>query len=774
MFSNGYKIRFLCIGVFFLLFYFPSNIYAATSLNDYPKIKDLWNDGELVMAIDKLKSMAKDKPKDDEIFELLKKVTFQKSKLDEWINKGTNLLKQEKFEEAKSILDFAKEISPNYKPYLALMDEIKRTQDALKYPIKVVFDGESFGSDWKPYEKDEKFSNYGKFENSTLLLDIPEGRSWGRVGLESNDTIVNVDTINDLKVYHFKFNFDSENTTSFVIELEGENLDKKSRCYANISATYKQMDENNSILELHKDGKPHGRLEMNTAVPEYIELVIQPNNFAYLKLPDGKFLQTTSIKYPMPEKGYRLKVYSIAREYKLATKMALESIEMQIAPFKKRFNLSNLDKNVNEIVLFDGKYFEDIWMPVSKQTSQDRLIDYAQFNNDGFIIDIPANNKLSRAGIVTAFPIWLDKLENESEIKTTFLFDPNETSGFSLFVGEMNPSWNVPYGKNIDVSYYTLEDQNISKLIFKIENKIVLDANVTSLSKMIFYFEKNKISISSDTLEKKSFEWKYLDKNRPLHLFAYTNPYKTDLPVKMALRKIILEKNLNQNTDQQALLNGVLPIPEKNIFNANHIDDWECREGKDKENYCTMSDVSFAINVPKESKNSSSIRSKNKIINLDARRINTATLKMVMQFNPKKTDNFDITIGHEHIYFEKTQENMYTLRLGRYLSRNIQAEWIETQWNGKINILFSKDSIEVEMDENIGINIPQRPLKDFDIKISTTQSNSSMKNGSNLVLENITTQWLAPDGMNAVDRWNYINDEDFDPDAFLNELREVK
>lgn len=48
------------------------------------------------------------------------------------------------------------------------------------------------------------------------------------------------------------------------------------------------------------------------------------------------------------------------------------------------------------------------------------------------------------------------------------------------------------------------------------------------------------------------------------------------------------------------------------------------------------------------------------------------------------------------------------------------------------------------------------------------------KDAARFELQKITTQWIAPEGMNSVNRWNFVNDEDFDPDTFLKELREGK
>ena len=40
-----------------------------------------------------------------------------------------------------------------------------------------------------------------------------------------------------------------------------------------------------------------------------------------------------------------------------------------------------------------------------------------------------------------------------------------------------------------------------------------------------------------------------------------------------------------------------------------------------------------------------------------------------------------------------------------------------------------------------------------------------------LALEKITSEWVAPDGMTKMDRFLYVDDEDFDAELFLNDLK---
>ena len=357
--------------------------------------------------------------------------------------------------------------------------------DSVVGPSTQLFNGKDLNDTWKPYETDGKLSNYSKSDNSTLLIDVPEGHGWARVGIESKQTIVNTDNISDLSSAHLKFKFDPGNTTAFAIELQGENIDN-SRSQSVIKAIFKNVDENLSVLELHKDGALNTKLEMKATAPASMQLVVQPNNFSYLVLPDGRFLQTTSTKYPLPSKGYKLRAYSQAKKHKSPARMALQAIELTKVPFEKQLNLSNLGKMEGEIVLFDGKHFEDIWMPFNEQY-KDHFINYARFDNSGFVVDVPKDNKWGQAGILSFQPaIWLDGLGKEGEIKATFSFDSNRTTGFSIVVGDINHFWKSPSGKNNANLTWTKEDgKNTSKLRLKIDNKLVVDEDLTGYRLLI-------------------------------------------------------------------------------------------------------------------------------------------------------------------------------------------------------------------------------------------------------------------------------------------------
>ncbi|RLA77067.1 MAG: hypothetical protein DRG30_01280, partial [Epsilonproteobacteria bacterium] len=913
MLLKDHSFRLLFMGTIFL-FFFSLILSASVSLNDYPQIKSNWDDGELTIAINKLQEEAKKRSQNDDMVDLLKKLTFQKNKFDQWLSKANNLLRQQKFKEATEVISFIKSINPNYIRYIELMNRIKTAEEELKYPFNVLFDGKSMGDRWKPYDD---FEEYIKFDNSTLMIDVPKSHGWAQVGLESSETIINFTESNQSYAYHLKFKLDPKNTTGFAINLEGENLDKKLRSFSKISIVYKVINEKSAILELRKDEYLQAKLEMST-VPESMELIIQPNNFMYLYLEDGRYLQTTSIKYSMPTKGYKLKIYSQAKAYQteaklalkslalqkipfekkklkavifdgkhledmwkpyeahnhhfseytrfdnsalvvnvpkkrgwaqvgiessetiinftesnqsyayrlkfkfdpndtrgfgielegrnidkscsinklqvfykkiddnasvlelrkdygalhtklemgsvtpgdmelliqpnnmmylylldgrylqttsaeytmptkgytlkvyskpikreLPSKMSLKSIELKREPFEKRVDPSNLGKKEGKIVLFDGKYLGNGWIPYNEQY-KNYFKEYARFDKNGFMIDIPKKHKWGEAGIITPEPIvWLDGLGRDGEYKAIFNFDPIRTTGFTIGAGSYNSSWKEPARPSASLNWSQIADQNTSKLKIYIDFKLILEENLTAVSPSIITlgFEDGTVTFDGDTFDTKTFKWSYIIENRPLHLWAFSRAYKKNLPAKMALGKVILERKIATPTSPPKPAPGVEPLPGKEIFGSKNFEDWKCYKfSTDKKDHnCTIDLSDLTINIKRGVKSLYAIKSKNKIITLDSRRIEVTPLKIVFSFDPRKTDSFDIAINSfykYHVALQKIGKNKYIFKWNDKLERTVDEKWLKNEWNGKVNIVVAKKWIRIELDNGVKIPVP--------------------------------------------------------------------
>ncbi|MEA2048470.1 MAG: hypothetical protein U9O64_08515 [Campylobacterota bacterium] len=780
MFFRGYTFRFLIIGLLFL-FSFSLTLNASVSLNDYPQIKSIWDEGDLSSAITQLQKEVEKNSNNDQIVELLKKITFQKTKLDQWIGRATLLLKQKKFEEAKETLSFVSMISPNYSFYRNLINKIKNAEDESKYPSKMIFDGKSLNDSWKSYQANGgNFVEHSQFKNNKFTVDVPKGSGWGKVGISSIKPIINFIETNQTVSHHLKFNFDVNKTTGFVIYLKGINPDTAS--YSNITIWYKHLDDKKAILELHKDGSLNMQLEMSIVTPASLNLVIQPNNFVYLYLPDGRYLQTTSLKYPTPEKGYKLEILSHSEKNDLPAKMALKSISLQKLPFQKR---SHNVKAGEEIVLFDGKFLDAKWLTYGAYGGN--FIQHVELKDHKLIVNVSKDNKWGTTGIRSSDPIiWLDDFGEGAEVKMTFNFDSKLTDGFAISlaggISQQSPAnpraifyWNQISESNQSVMKLLLDDKEVWKEEL---NSSVSPEHIT------FKLEPGEITLSGDSIPTKSKEWYKIKANAGFRVWAYSHAYKENQAVKMALRKITVKRKVGESISR-VRVEGVPLLPVKEFFTGKDDKKWETigTAGGNFKKFGHFKNGKMVVDVPKKNYwGKTGILSKKDFLKFN-QRLRYIPYKMTIKVDPSETTGFviafsgskkaDMWLDHRlWIGVRKSKNSDYYFYLHGSASwgRKIDAEMMN-DWDGTLEIVFENKWTKVCLNGVcIAGSIGQIP---FTSTFATIVSHPANEHGaSKLTLEKITGQWIAPDGMRAIDRWQFVDDEDFDPKEFLRELKE--
>jgi len=147
---------------------------------------------------------------------------------------------------------------------------------------------------------------------------------------------------------------------------------------------------------------------------------------------------------------------------------------------------------------------------------------------------------------------------------------------------------------------------------------------------------------------------------------------------------------------------------------------------------------------------------------------------VTLHFNPKKTDQFYIDLGYHHFSLGKKDRDTYVFKWGDKWARNVDTKWLKDKWNGKVNVTMAKKWTEIDLNGSAPIHRPDNVGSERYLTVLGAPMDKKVKNDGNLELLKITKQWLVPDGMTAIERWNFVDDEDFDPDAFLEEIRMKK
>ncbi|WP_041273041.1 hypothetical protein [Desulforapulum autotrophicum] len=724
--------------------------------------------GNLDGAIHQIIKDAEKANSTSDVESLVRAMTLQKEKMDAWVNKARNLIQQKELNDARNALSLAPTISVNYPPYISVLSEIQALEDELKYPKQILFNGKTIEPVFSAYDYDAKLADYGSFENGVLHINIPENHSWGRVGLVSKEPLAVFDSVADKQGYRFEFNFIDRLTSGYVIELDA--VDSQ----ADIKITYKPEGNGMASIRLDASSGLSQKAFVSNDKSKRLSLVLYPNQYCYAQMADALRVETSFYSQGTPKKGYLVKVYSQSEKHKLPAQMGLESISMARIPVKTVEPLSNLSDSNTAITLFDGKNFNRQWIPYPRVKHSDMFGNFVTLTKGMLVADVGPKNNWGEVGIGSPEPlIWLDKLDQEgTQIHTTVRFDPEKTTGFSIVAGDINSSWKSPGNKIFMLTWTPLPESQTSQMKLKILNKEVLTEilPITAPSQVTFGFTQGMLSIETDGLEKKSVACPMLVADYGLHMWVTSLAGKKDAPVTMALKEITLNRVIEKKNMTAKVIPPIPPLPVKTLFGADQLKDWECFEGKDRIVDCAMQDKKVNINVSPEEKTIKGIRSKKDVIVLDKRRIDKGRFQIVLAFDPGQTDAFDIGLGKHHVVLKKDADDQYLFSLGDR-QRTINTKWLQTQWNGRIMVQLSKLWIKAVLDGSVGIHLFENPKLTMPIVVSSIPPKEISTDGCRMALQMITKQWVMPEDATAAHRWNYVDDEDFNPDEFLRELK---
>ncbi len=104
-------------------------------------------------------------------------------------------------------------------------------------------------------------------------------------------------------------------------------------------------------------------------------------------------------------------------------------------------------------------------------------------------------------------------------------------------------------------------------------------------------------------------------------------------------------------------------------------------------------------------------------------------------------------------------------------SRTIDADWIENNWDGRFIIKMGNNWMAVRLSGGPSVRGNGFAFGKNSKLYATIYSRNYENYGpAKFGLEHIASEWVMPDGMTKMDRYIYVDGDDFDADKFLDEL----
>ncbi len=637
------------------------------------------------------------------------------------------------------------------------------------------------------------FQKFAHFENKELIVDVPQGNSWGKTGIRSAGTVFQFPEHDTDKAVQLKFSIDSERTTGFVYAIIPDNWDANKEWRSHIIRLQVNKEDNGETatasLWIEKKKLMSGSFPMEQL--SEIAINIQSDKVVLVRdrnhniILQGKITSNTNLyRY-----GYKVSAMTYAKEENSAVKLALKSIEMHQINFQKEDDLSLVSTKTGKTILFDGELFGHNWQQYVKAKTEFDTV--AKLENGALRVDVPAEASYANVGIESTQPlIWLDQFGKATQRELEFDFIPELTSGFAIALSLKKQNFILKWFKNHEsdsgtVQIYLSDNMQLINT-YHSTYKPVWEQQTSSFAptQVKLLITPDGITVSSDSFTAHTQQWDRLYEHAGYDVRVFSFPEMPNKPVQMALKKITQKNKVLQSTKKPRLKQGVEALPVNVFFNGTQHESWDITpwnlpEGS--EIVCDYNQYGFsAKDTDKKSPSSiCGVNHKDQIIVLDERS-ERADYQVSVYFDPEKTKNFSIIWSHQQNrrnwdYCELTllqtenSENQLFLKCSGELRRTISQEWLDDLWNGRINLVFSKNYILAEFDNGPAIFLDSKPWRRQYLYIMAPHYRYR-STAEQMQLLKVTGQWQTKEPIDNVDRWYYIDKADFDPEKFINDL----
>lgn len=664
---------------------------------------------------------------------------------------------------------------------------------------QILFNGE-LADQW--LELATSGGNYSKFaqiKNKALIVDVPEGNSRGKTGIRSANELFKYPAQSKTEAIKLTFDVDVEESSDFVYAIIGSTWDGNLEWRSHLIRlqAHKNDDGNTATLSLRIKKVEEMRAIVDINLLAQLNIIIRSDKI--VEVTDGKnnILLEAVIKTNINvyKDGYKISALTFAHKKGLPAKLKLKNISLEKTEYTKEADTSVLSNLTGTEILFNGKTMGHRWKRYIKTSS-----DYEKTSKltDGvLLVDIPENAKNANLGIESKRPmIWLDAFGIESTREVVFDFLPDETTGFAVSLSNRGNHFIVKWVKNF-VTDTALIQIYLSTNLGLIGNwnssyTPVWEQKVTAQSPSFvkLTLTPQGVHLSGDNLPMHLQAWEFLKANAGYKVYAYSFPILPNHAVKMALKQISLNKIKLVPVTLPEADEYVEPLPLKTFFDGSKIQDWTLTPWsiyKEPVDACHLDENGFSVfDVPDGTPlDGCDIHTLEPIIKIDER-IDKAPYIVMAEFDATMTKNFQVVVTphtrskwnkyyeacYVQLFQNKQAKNIFSLNCGgdkKYWQRQVSAGWLKSEWDGKLTVSIEKEWLQAQLGNGQTIRISHKSPSSIYVYIVALDSNYPDTKTA-FMLNKLTGQWKAPEGMKAVERWYYIDKEDFDPEQFIKDL----
>ncbi len=284
------------------------------------------------------------------------------------------------------------------------------------------------------------FAEHAVLRGGDLVVDVPPGSAWGKVGIFTPEPVVWLDDFRESASVKLSFRFDPQRTTGFVIALAapgwgnvGGNDPGQPAMFLHWRRTAAGAGARVSLSVLPQYGAPIYDVALLDGAPGEVRLVLSPQGLRVEA--EGWPDRLTPWGLLQPGQGLRVWVYSHPDEAQQPVKMALRGIALERtpgppqAPAEPEAGVAPLPMKV----LFHGRE-GPVWEPIGVAGGD--FAKFARWGTGRLVIDVPPGNSWGKTGLLSAGPIvQLDERLDKTPFRLDLKVDARATSGLAFAIG---------------------------------------------------------------------------------------------------------------------------------------------------------------------------------------------------------------------------------------------------------------------------------------------------------------------------------------------------
>lgn len=664
-----------------------------------------------------------------------------------------------------------------------------------------LFNGD-MGQHWLPYQADGGKKSFAQIADRVLDANVPAGNGWGRTGMHSSEAVATCPRGGESSV-RLSFLLDAQRTSDAVFSLVPAE-----------AGTNDEWQSHHIRLGIHLEAEDGPRtmtlwiarqavMSREIAeVPERVDIVLRPDDAVIVTDGSGRILLQGVLNLDAPKDGYRLYALtgSTSRRRGKPLRMALRSIDLVPEPFAAGPAHDSIPDGGQHVVLFEKGILGRWWSPLAGQGGDFRA--HARLDDGEVAVDVPAGARWGKVGIYSPGALlWLDRFGPGAEAGVTFEFDPARTTGFVVALSPLyNLKDNDPSRPHVWVQWNAKEDGSGGRASILINPDIRKtawegDTPASAPDKVTVRVSPDGVLVQGLGGPEERYPWKCAMPNLGLRVYAFSQAEKGGLPVRMALKRITMDRVTGALLPEAVPAAGVEPLNVETLFDGREGGQWEPYglRGGEFAKYGRFEGGRLVADVPADTYSwpKTGMVSREQVVECNERVQRTpyavriacdprGTSGVEAVFRSSKSGDMEkgAAIAASFVRHDTGPDaGYYVLSLSgenavyRNWSRRVDARWVEANWDGVLEVLFGDGWAEAGLAGGTRVRGTElRTGKGWGYHMAVTTCPAHKSGPATLALKAVTGGWVTPHGMTADDRWTFVDDEDFQPDAFLDQI----